>query len=132
MNNSDESEFSVIIDEDNFQDRADELDVLAELTGGKKFDEDEDEGGDDARISAVDGLDLKWDRNSRILTATALTGPQAGKVWKLDMVNFTEDKWDVVRATHDDGVAFKDATPLQKRIAAWDYVEQQCAQKLCQ
>ena len=35
MNNSDESEFSVIIDEDNFQDRADELDVLAELTGGK-------------------------------------------------------------------------------------------------
>ena len=44
MNNSDESEFSVIIDEDNFQDRADELDVLAELTGGKKFDEDEDEG----------------------------------------------------------------------------------------
>ena len=44
MNNSDESEFSVIIDEDNFQDRADELDVLAELTAGKKFDEDEDEG----------------------------------------------------------------------------------------
>ena len=44
MNNSDESEFSVIIDEDNFQDRADELDVLAELAGGKKLDEDEDEG----------------------------------------------------------------------------------------
>ena len=44
MNNSDESEFSVIIDEDNFQDRADELDVIAELTGGKKFDDDEDEG----------------------------------------------------------------------------------------
>ena len=44
MNNSDESEFSVIIDEDNFQDRADELDVLAELTAGKKFDEDEEEG----------------------------------------------------------------------------------------
>ena len=44
MNNADESEFSVIIDEDNFQDRADELDVLAELTGGKKFDDDEDEG----------------------------------------------------------------------------------------
>ena len=44
MNNSDESEFSAIIDEDNFQDRADELDVIAELTGGKKFDDDEDEG----------------------------------------------------------------------------------------
>ena len=36
MSNSDESEFSAIIDEDNFQDRADELDVLAELAGGKK------------------------------------------------------------------------------------------------
>ena len=44
MNNSDESEFSAIINEDNFQDRADELDVLVELAGGKKLDEDEEEG----------------------------------------------------------------------------------------
>ena len=44
MNNSDESEFSAIIDEDNFEDRADEFDVLVELAGGKKLDEDEEEG----------------------------------------------------------------------------------------
>ena len=51
-----------------------------------------------------------------------------GKVWKLNMENFTEDKWHDV--THGHGVSFEDATPLQKRNAAWDYVEQQCARRM--
>ena len=54
MNNSDESEFGAIIDEDNFQDRADELDVLAELAGGKKFDEDEEEGHKEIILEALE------------------------------------------------------------------------------
>ena len=101
--------------------------------GVRMFDaEDEDEDEDNARVCTVDGLDLKWDSTAETLTGTALSGPLEGKVWQMNMANFTADKWDAVGATRGYGVSFTGATPLQKRNAAWEYVEQLCAQQLRQ
>ena len=110
--------------------------------GVPMFDDEDDDAldGYEAKECHVAGLDIQWDRKSQTLVATALSGPLKDKVWKLNMENFTEDKWNAVVssgpfptgevAIHEYGVSFKDATPLQKRNAAWDYVEQQCARAM--
>lgn len=113
-------------------------DVEGVLTYGREYDEKE---------CHVPGLGMKWDGQSQTVEATAYSGPHEGKIWKLAMENFTEDKWKTVVAfmcqgtgldgpgevsKHEYGESFAVATHLQKFRAAWDFVEMSCAKKMDQ